>query len=109
MVSSEIFCSKSLGKRDDRADDYAPQEVSITPSGDSQVPRNGCRALTGLEAIGSRMKNSRSLQSLETATLHSMRNVVERSEELGSNLRQKYGSHVDIALGRYQQVEEEEG
>ena len=54
------------------------------------------------------MKQSRSLQSLEAATLHSMRNVVERSGELVSNLRQRYGSHVDIALKRYRQVVEEE-
>ena len=53
------------------------------------------------------MKNSQSLQSLEAATLHSMRNVVEISGELGSSMRQRYGSHVDLALGRYQQVEDE--
>ena len=80
--------------------------MNIFPSGDLQVPRNGCRALNGLEAIESRMKNSQSLQSLEAATLHSMRNVVEISGELGSSMRQRYGSHVDLALGRYQQVEE---
>ena len=33
---------------------------------------------------------------------------MERSEELGSNMRQRYGSHVDIARGKYQQMGEEE-
>ena len=33
---------------------------------------------------------------------------MERSGELGSNMRQRYGSHVDIAKGKYQQMEGEE-
>ena len=56
------------------------------------------------------MLSSRSLQSLETAAADSLRTVVERTGGLGTAVRMRYGSQVDVAMGRYQQlVEGEEG
>ena len=54
------------------------------------------------------MKNSRSLQNLETVTVDSLRNVVERTEGLGNTVRQRYGSHVNVARGKYEQLDDQE-
>ena len=72
----------------------------------SSSPNGGYSALRNLEAVGSRMKNSKSLQNLESATIESLRNVVEKTEGYGSNIRQKYGSHVDVARGKYEQLDD---
>ena len=52
-----------------------------------------------MEAVGARMKNSRSLQNLEAATFDRFRNAVERAEWLGNNVKQRYGSQLDMARG----------
>ena len=101
-----ITFRKSLGQRDGKGKDYLPQEVSSSPNGEAQTPRNGYGALRNLEAVGSRIKSSRSLQSLETATVDSLRNVVEKTGGLGSNMRLRYGSHVDVAMGKYEQLDD---
>ena len=62
-----------------------------------------------MEALGSRMKNSRSLQNLEAATFDSLRNAVERAEGLGNNVKQRYGSQLDMARGKYEHLDEEGG
>ena len=54
------------------------------------------------------MLSSRSLQSLETTTADSLRTVVERTGGLGTAMRTRYGSQVDVAMGRYQQLGEGE-
>jgi hypothetical protein len=103
-----IACRKSLGQKDGRANEYIPREVSSSPNGEAQTPRNGYGAMRGLEAVGSRMKNSKSLQNLETATVDSLRTVVERTGGLGTNVRHRYGSHVDVARGKYEQLDDTE-
>ena len=99
-----MFLRKSLGQKDKRCNDYVSKEVNNSPNGDDQSSKNGYNALRELEAVGSRMKNSRSLQNLESATFDSLRNVVEKTGGLGSNIRQRYGSHVDVAFGKYEQL-----
>ena len=54
------------------------------------------------------MKNSRSLQNLETVTVDSLRNVVERTGGLGNTVRQRYVSHVSVARGKYEQLDDQE-
>ena len=92
-----------------RSKEYIPTEVSSSPSGDDQTSRNGYGALRGMEALGSRMKNSRSLQNLEAATFDSLRNAVVRVEGLGDNIKQRYGSQLDMACGKYEHLDEEGG
>jgi len=107
------LCRKSFGQKQGRGGQYIAAQsqgvgdnVNTSPNGESQSPRNGLSALRNLEAVGSRMKNSRSLQNLETATLDSLRSVVERTGDLGFTARQRYGSHVDIVRGKYEQLDD---
>ena len=97
---------KGLGQREKRSSDYIPSDISNSPNGEAKTPKNGYSALRELEAVGSRLKNSRSLQSLETATMDRVRSVAERTGGLGSNIRMRYGSQVDLAFGKYQHLEE---
>ena len=100
----QILFRKSLGQKDKRSNGYVSKDINNSPNGDDQTAKNGYSALRELEAVGSRMKNSRSLQNLETATFESLRNVAEKTGGLGSNIRQRYGSHVDVAFGKYEQL-----
>eukprot|EP00092_Neocalanus_flemingeri_P011362 GFUD01012243.1.p1 GENE.GFUD01012243.1~~GFUD01012243.1.p1 ORF type:complete len:186 (+),score=63.33 GFUD01012243.1:131-688(+) len=114
FIKSQVsgFCRKSLGQNDVKGKEYLPQEVNSSPNGESHTPSAGYGALRSLEAVGSRIKSSRSLQSLETATVDNLRTVVERTGGLGTNMRLRYGSHVDVAMGKYEQlgnVKDEDG
>ena len=76
----------------------ASEEVNSSPNGISG-------ALRSLENVGARIKSSRSLQSLELATSDSLRNVRDRTSDLGENMRRRYGSQLSIAMGRYEQLD----
>ena len=47
-------------------------------------------------------------RSLKKVTVHSLRNVVERTGGFGKTVRPRYGSHVDVARGRYQELDDQE-
>ena len=96
--------------------------MSSCPGGDTGRVTG---ALRSIETVGSRIRSSRSLQSLESATADSFRSVRERTGEvilasdwllrriltsdwllqLGSEVRRRYGSQLSVAMGRYEQLE----
>ena len=62
------------------------------------------KALHGLEAMKASMEISRSLKKL---TVHSLINVAERTG-FRKTLRPSYGSHVNVARGRNQELDDQE-
>ena len=74
------------------------QEVSRSPAGES-VGVSGA-----MKNFETRIKSSRSLQNLESATAESLRSVRERTSDLGENVKRKYGSQFNVAIGRYEHL-----
>ena len=67
------------------------QEVSRAPGG-------------AIRNIETRIKSSKSLQNLESATAESLRSVRERTSDLGENVRRRYGSQFNVACGKYEHL-----
>ena len=65
-------------------------------------------AMKGIESVGARIKSSRSLQNLETATADSLRCMKERTSDIGENVRRKYGSQINVAMGKYESLDADE-
>jgi len=57
--------------------------------------------------MGARIKSSRSLQSLELVTADSLRSVKERTSGLSENVKRRYGSQLNVAMGRYEPLDGE--
>lgn len=71
---------------------------SQVPNGVNHLP-NGDEfrgAMDSLGAMGSKIKNSKSLQSLEVATMDNIRSIVDRATNIGENMINKYGSTVEL-------------
>ena len=62
-------------------------------------------AIRSLESMGARIKSSKSLQSLELATADSLRSVKERTSGLSENMRRRYGSQMNVAMGKYEPLD----
>ena len=67
------------------------EEVSRAPGG-------------AIRNIETRIKSSKSLQNLESATAESLRRVRERTSDLGENVRRRYGSQFNVACGKYEHL-----
>ena len=80
-----------------------PAEVSSCPNGETGVSG----AIRSLESMGARIKSSRSLQSLELVTADSLRSVKERTSGLSENVKRRYGSQLNVAMGRYEPLDGE--
>lgn len=48
-----------------------------------------------------------SLQNLEISTMDSLRQVVDRTHNLGENMKHKYGSRVEMTRGKYDKLQDE--
>jgi len=69
------------------------QEVSDSPNGEDES-QNNCGPLS---SVGTRIRTSRSLQNLEQVTKDTVRQVVGRTQNIGSNMKHRYGgSRMDI-------------
>jgi len=53
-------------------------------------------ALHSLGMIGAKIRNSKSLQNLEVATLDNFRQIVDSTASAAENLKHKYGSRVEL-------------
>ena len=53
-------------------------------------------ALQSLGMIGAKIRNSKSLQNLEVATLDNFRQIVDSTASAAENLKHKYGSRVEL-------------
>ena len=49
-----------------------------------------------LGAIGTKIRNSKSLQNLEVATLDNLRQIVDTTSSAAENLKHKYGSRAEL-------------
>jgi len=70
-------------------------------SGFSQSPQglqdtSSAGALQSLGMIGAKIRNSKSLQNLEVATLDNFRQIVDSTASAAENLKHKYGSRVEL-------------
>ena len=52
--------------------------------------------LQSLGMIGAKIRNSKSLQNLEVATLDNFRQIVDSTASAAENLKHKYGSRVEL-------------
>ena len=68
--------------------------VSQSPLGPQEPPSGG--ALHSLGAIGTKIRNSKSLQNLEVATLDNLRQIVDTTSSAAENLKHKYGSRAEL-------------
>ena len=78
-------------EREQRQSQAQTEEVSRAPGG-------------AIRNIESRIKSSKSLQNLESATAESLRSVRERTSDLGENVRRRYGSQFNVACGKYEHL-----
>merc|ERR1712062_29670 len=70
-------------------------------SGFSQSPHgfqdtSSAGTLQSLGMIGAKIRNSKSLQNLEVATLDNFRQIVDSTASAAENLKHKYGSRVEL-------------
>ena len=68
--------------------------VSQSPHGFQDNSSGG--ALQSLGMIGTKIRNSKSLQNLEVATLDNFRQIVDSTASAAENLKHKYGSRVEL-------------
>ena len=74
----------------------------------SQDPAAEERPAHRLEALGSKIKNSRSLQSLEVATMDSVRQLVDTATNMGGSMVRVYGSRVELQnRGKYDKFKDD--
>jgi len=77
-------------------------DVNNCPHGeDHPPPQNVCGPLQTIGMLGARIKSSKSLQNLEISTKDSLRQVVDRTTNMGENMKHKYGSRMDMNRGKY--------
>jgi len=76
-------------------------DVNNCPPGEDHPQQNGCGPLQTIGMLGARIKSSKSLQNLEISTKDSLRQVVDRTTNMGENMKHKYGSRMDMNRGKY--------
>ena len=80
----------------------APAAPATAGPGFSECPQglqehsSGGGALQSLGMIGAKIRNSKSLQNLEVATLDNFRQIVDSTASAAENLKHKYGSRVEL-------------
>eukprot|EP00092_Neocalanus_flemingeri_P032247 GFUD01035054.1.p1 GENE.GFUD01035054.1~~GFUD01035054.1.p1 ORF type:complete len:188 (-),score=62.32 GFUD01035054.1:142-705(-) len=82
-------------------------DVNSSPHGDDPSQQNGCGPLQSIGMLGARLKSSKSLQNLEIATKDSLKQVVDRTTNMGENMKHKYGSRMDMSRGRYDKFKDD--
>ena len=93
---------RSLLTREERnREEREQRQAEAGQAGTEEVSRAPGGTIRNLE---SRMKSSKSLQNLESATVESLRSVRERTSELGENVRRRYGSQFNVACGKYEHL-----
>ena len=59
-------------------------------------PEDGRGPMQTLGVLGSRIKNSKSLQSLEVVVEDNIRQMVDTATNMGESMKSKYGSRVEL-------------
>ena len=59
-------------------------------------PDDGRGAMQSIGVIGSIIKNSKSLQSLEVALEDNIRQIVDTATNMGESMKSRYGSRVEL-------------
>lgn len=100
---------KSESGRDKSVEQGQQSEVSNSPNGAIEDDRGGCTSLGSMGVMGARIRSSKSLQNLEQATRDSLRQVVDKTQNMGSNIKHRYGgSRLDMTAqstgGRYDKL-----
>ena len=57
--------------------------------------------------LGARIKSSTSLQNLEMSTKDTMRQVVEKTNNMGENMKHKYGSRMNMNTAKYDKFKDD--
>ena len=71
-------------------------------------PQNGCGPLQSIGIFGARIKSSTSLQNLEISTKDNLRQVVDRTTNMGENMMHKYGSRLNMNMGKYDKLTQDD-
>ena len=52
--------------------------------------------MQSISDLGSKIKNSKSLQSLEVVTLDNIRHIVDSATNMGESMKSRYGSRAEL-------------
>ena len=85
---NENVCRKSL-TRNTASSKSHNADVSNSPHGDDPPQQNGCEPFQGIGMLGARIKSSTSLQNLEMSTNDTMRQMVEKTSNMGESMKHK--------------------
>ena len=87
-------------------ENQSPNSVSTSPMGD-EPQQNGCGPLQSIGILGAKLKSSTSLHNLEITTKDSLRNVVDKTANMGENMKHKYGSRMNVSRGKYDKFKDD--
>jgi len=81
-------------------------EICTSPQGGGKEETGGC---TPLQSVGAKIRGSKSLQNLEQATKDGFRQMVDKTQNVGTNMKQRYGgSRLDMTAqsrcGKYDKM-----
>jgi len=82
-------------------------DVSNSPHGEDPPEQNSCGPLQSIGMLGARIKSSTSLHNLEMSTKDTMRQVVEKTNNMGENMKHKYGSRVNMNSTKYNKFKDD--
>lgn len=82
-------------------------DVSNSPHGEDPPEQNGCGPLQSIGMLGARIKSSTSLHNLEMSTKDTMRQVVEKTNNMGENMKHKYGSRINMNSTKYNKFKDD--
>ena len=82
-------------------------DVSSSPHGDDHQEQSGCGPLQSIGMLGARLKSSTSLHNLEMSTKDTMRQVVEKTNNMGENIKHKYGSRINVNSTKYNKFKDD--
>jgi hypothetical protein len=105
-VINENVCRKSL-TRNTASSKSHNSDISNSPHGDDPPEQNGCGPLQGIGMLGTRIKSSTSLQNLEMSTKDTMRQMAEKTSNMGESMKHKYGSRINMNTGKYDKFKDD--
>jgi len=87
-----------------------PGEICTSPQGGVREEPGGC---TPLQSVGAKIKGSKSLQNLEQATKDGFRQMVDKTQNVGTNMKNRYGgSRLDMTSqsrrGKYDKISDDQ-
>ena len=78
------------------------QQGSQVASSQGQEEARSGGTVQSLGGLGAKIRNSRSLQSLEVATLDGVRSMVDTAQNMGETMRSRYNLERPLTFAKYE-------